>query len=294
MRRWVRVLLLVSGIVLVTVGVCVLFLWSYCMLPIRKFTLGNHYIESYDAIQWELIQEDIRRTGGFHDTWLEVGWFGGKRWAERVIEMLRNGAPLDYCGDWGPCHLHSVLKEITNQNAGDSTEDWLRWWDINKEKTQAQWWLDGFQSYGLHLQIPPSQNDIVTFLRILGTEDPKARHPRLRHLTCFKWLRDNDFNENIFSVSDLPTDDPQTVLRGLLKYTLLKANIPKCKGTGILDMGVPDEPEHGGFVGLPVYDLPIFIWGTRCVIFLLLAGGSTCLWFYWKKRKISIDPQKDE
>jgi hypothetical protein len=89
-----------------------------------------------------------------------IGYYGDEKWLKWLINKMKE-PNFRVCG----C-TETVLMHMTNQYH----EDWDKWLDKNKDKTQEQWIEDGFAKSGLKISYPPKTKDIRPLLELLGGE----------------------------------------------------------------------------------------------------------------------------
>jgi len=271
-----RFLLRGIGVVLLFLGVALGTTWFYFMGPLRN-VIDPLWLEAHSEKRyWEEIETSTRRSVWNHDAFVLVGRFGNKDWVAWIMLRIHPGDDISDCAAG---HKDEALKIMTNQEAGDSADAWLDWWAKNQSKSQEEWILEGFKLKGLELKTPLSKQNIHSLLRLIEQNkhiDKSGDHPLYRslHWNAMRWLRDSDFNPTNFGRSDLPRENPDEVLRGLVEYSKLLGRFPKDSGLGVLPIGKPVE----------TYDVPLPFILTRefkasvyGILILLVGGGIVCL-----------------
>jgi hypothetical protein len=120
----------------------------YCRLkPFRDDALLRLTVESghNSPVAWETLLKRIRRVGWSHDDCFHMAAYGDKENLREIIERLKPGEDIRGC--FGR-HRDYVLSSVTNQDAGNSAVDWIKWWKQNQHKSQEQWIDEGFAVAG--------------------------------------------------------------------------------------------------------------------------------------------------
>lgn len=142
-------------------------------------------------------------------------------------------------------HKSSALRKLTNQDAGDTAEAWLAWWERNKSKTQEDWIREGFRKYGIEIEKPLTRSNVIALLKMTPSlDEEKSKVPSYVQYNAFRWLRDSDFDPATFTVEDLSSPDGDEVLQGLIRFSRLSGVYPKYEGLGVLRLGKPPEESH--------------------------------------------------
>jgi hypothetical protein len=173
---------------------------------------------------------------------------------------------------------------LTNQDAGDSADAWIAWWEENKLKSQEEWIRDGFRKKELEISAPLSKSSVAALLKIIACKSEKEEEcgaPQHLQYNAFRWLRDCDFDPQTFSVADLRTEDADDILQGLLRFTRLSGEYPKLYGVGVLNLGEP--PRIGS--SDPEMSTERFAIMMNIKIFAPLCAGLALLWISFRIRK---------
>ena len=92
-----------------------------------------------------------------------------------------------------PCHSSRAMRDITNQDAGETADAWLAWWKQNRSKSQEEWIADGFRQRGFEVDVPPKPEQFPILLGLLGHAETNAPAaiPRQMKYNAFRCLRDS-------------------------------------------------------------------------------------------------------
>lgn len=251
------------------------FFWFYLLLPRRRVEDERWREQHTEKEVWNEVQKSIRRTGWWHNDCFDVGNYGGKEWVAWIMDHIRPGDDITGCRAG---YKESALCYMTNQDVGDTAEAWIGWWEANREKSQEEWVREGFEKGGLVLHSPPMKEEITALLRVIGENRLRKREeqPRGWWYNAFRWLRDNDFDPCSFRSADLPQEDSDSALMGLVEFARLKERWPKHKTPGVLKIGRVVEEYRPVFPGFASTWCGVAAVGLLIVLF---AGGGLCLWF---------------
>ena len=274
---WKIVVMRVAAAFLGIVGAGAGYFWFYHMGPWRRVHDPAWYARQSNAAWWDECQKCIRRSGWPHDT--PVGEFGDRQWVEWIMSHIQAGDDITSCRAG---HKNSALRKMTNQDVGGSAAAWLAWWDQNKSKSQEEWIYEGFRRYGIELQAPLTQSNIIALLRITAyTDDEKCRVPSYVQYNAFRWLRDSDFDPEAFPVEHLHSKDLGDVFQGLLRFAKRSGMFPKSDGVGVLNLGKPiDDPGPG-----PPVTSTSFQVAANAIVFVPIAMASLLFWRSFRLRK---------
>jgi len=203
-----------GGLLLFAASV-IAFLWFYWLAPFRNTNNPSWLFDHTSRGLWIEVQKQLRRTGPDHDSSIDVGYYGDKKWTEWVIQTLQShnsNREIGDCGIW-PYHLIDALSDMTNQSCSNNLE-WIAWWTTNKSKTQVEWIREGFAQRGINLHQPLTTNDIVALLRVISSS-----HGGL-HFNAQRWLRDAHFRPREFYFAAIPTEDKDQIIHGLVDYAV--------------------------------------------------------------------------
>ncbi|MCP5523064.1 MAG: hypothetical protein H7A46_16130 [Verrucomicrobiales bacterium] len=226
-RRWLRIGLLLLGVLLLLSSLIMTVGWFWWMKPFRN--LGDpEWLERHTALaQWEETQTRIRRLRHFlHDDGWLIGQFGDRSWVERIIGRIAKGEDVSGCANG---HVDVGLRLLANQSPGEEATDWLQWWQANKDKSQEEWMRDGFAEMGIHLGDQLDVTVTQSLLLVMGNTNLSLPEglTYARRFNAFRWLRDHDFDPTELRWADFAEDDRDTAWLGLCRYSLwLMANPP--------------------------------------------------------------------
>ena len=273
---------------LICVGVFVGYCWFYRLAPARR-TLDPQWYASHSLQEyWREVQKRIHRGGWFHDDGFTVGMFGDKSWAEWIMARVKPGTGMDCCGE-DLCHSASSMRDITNQDIGDTADAWLDWWAQNKSKTQEQWIAEGFRKRGIEIDVPPRAEHIPGLLAVLGhaeTNGTTTAWEGLRY-NAFRCLRDSGFDAIGYAISNRTAS--AEIERGLIEYGRMSRIWPSAAGVGILPFGRKnDEDEWKGMKRPAMLEDGFQIAATGLVFGPLLLGAALLIGTF-RKRKAAVE-----
>ena len=267
----------VAGIVLGIAGLVAGYLWFYHWGPMRRVVDPAWYRQHSETAYWDEYQACVQRSGCTHDWFAVVGRLGDKRSVQWAMDHIRPGDDILTCAVGHKAH---GLRLLTNQNAGDSAEAWLAWWEQNKSKSQEDWIREGFRKYGVELQTPLTPANIIALLKLAArTEEEKGGEPNYVQYNAFRWLRDSDFDAGKFSVKDIPAKDADRVLQGLLGFASLSSRYPKGDRLGVLKLGEPLGPVRDY---PPIFVTTQFQVLANAIVFVPLCMGVLLLWLSFR------------
>jgi hypothetical protein len=211
---------LLFGVLLFAATLWAGYEWFYVMSPWRRscycWWKSNHWEEA-STREYE---EAIKRGKDEHNPGSILARYGDRSTVDWIMEDLKPGGNVG-C----PSHFYRALGYQTNHWLGDESDDWIAWWEDNKDKTQEEWILDGFERIGISLSEELTEEDTVILLTLLGGGGVKQPlpenhgYPPNYHFNAYRWLRDHDFYSPRFEYETVVNaDQPEAVLRGLLKY----------------------------------------------------------------------------
>ena len=209
--------LLLFGVLLLAATLWAGYEWFYVMSPWRRADYCWWKFDHWDQAACSEYEEAFKRGKYNHESGGFLGINGDKSTVEWMIADLKPGEELG-------CHTgHSedALAHLTNQAYSLDANDWLDWWEINKDKTQEEWMRDGFEQIGITLSEELTDEDIIELLTILGYGGKENQRGQQYCFNAYRWLRDNDFNWYGFEYEKiLNSDDPEAVYRGLQEYKM--------------------------------------------------------------------------
>ena len=267
-RLKTRRFLLSFGSFLLFFGLIGAFFWFYWLLPWRNTYNWEWHEHHTEKEWWAEIEKRINHIGWTHDDTLDLALYGNKEWFVRLMKDIKPGDDLNMCCG-GLSHQLIGLRGMTNQDAGETAEAWLNWWDANRHKTQEQWIREGFAQRGLVLHSPLTKDDIIALLTVLGKIED---YPRYWRHNAYRWLRDSDFVPLSLHASELPAESADAVLAGLVKFSRWVGRSPKEKALGVLDIGEPIDENNQCFCP-PKAAMPEFAAMINALIIVLFGGG---------------------
>lgn len=189
---------------------------------------GEWLVRHTDLAQWEYTQDRIHWFSWRHDDFSPVSAYGGKEWAQWIMERIAKED--DPAGCEGG-HKIAALEVITNFSPNGKRsrwpEDlprWQQWWEQHRGQSQDQWIVDGFAAVGVTVHNPPVKEDWPALLQVLGHPEPKKRkpapddtpeQPRYLYHNAFRCLRDSKFNPVAYA---LEAEITPGIKQGLLAY----------------------------------------------------------------------------
>ena len=130
------------------------------------------------------------------------------------------------------------------------------------------------------LHSPLTKEDIRSLLFVIGkTKEGKHKSsfesPLYLRYNAMRWLRDSDFDPLSFRVSDLPEDDADAVMAGLIRFCRWSTDSPKDDAVGVLDIGEPPSEKEWRTGGTIV--MRWLAWGVYVFLVISVGGGILCL-----------------
>ena len=96
-HKW-RMLSGLLGVLLLLAGSFFAYWWFYKLGPARH-TLDPQWVSSHSQQEyWREVQKGIRRGEWLHDDGVNVGMYGDKSWAERIMSHVSPGTSMDCFG----------------------------------------------------------------------------------------------------------------------------------------------------------------------------------------------------
>lgn len=226
------------GLLMLMASAIIGYYWFYVLAPLRHQLdpdwLRRHSLEA----QWNEAQTRIRRGSWGHDDGFLAANCGDAEFMAWVMVRTQPGDDISSCRAG---HRDTAFRGITNQDVGEEAAAWLDWWKKNRSKSQLEWHRDGFALCGVTVSIPPSPQDTVPLLQLLG--DSHATNPVPDHIqhNAFRWLRDSGFNPVEFALrADGDLED--IAKSGLVKYLKYERTWPARDGVGIVPFTAPENP----------------------------------------------------
>jgi hypothetical protein len=260
--------------------------WYYKLAPVRR-TLDREWRASHSEREyWREVQKGISRGMWFHDDGFAVGMYGDKAWAEWIMAHVKPGESMGCLGGQ-PCHSATAMRYITNQDAGDDADGWLRWWNENGSKSQEQWLADGFRHRGFDVDVPPKAVQRPMLLALLGSSgtDEPTQIPTETKYNAFRCLRDSGFEPVAFALANRTVS--AEIERGLLEYAKWQARSPAIDGVGILPFGERNDTREGDL--LPQMLEPKSQVTANALVFGPLIIGVTLLMWSFRKKTQDIE-----
>jgi hypothetical protein len=264
--------------------------WFYKLAPARR-TLDPEWRASHSEREyWREVQKGISRGMWLHDDGFAVGMYGDKVWAEWIMAHAKPGGSMGCLGGQ-PCHSATAMRHITNQDAGNDADGWLRWWNENRSKSQEEWIADGFRYRGFDVDVPPKAEQIPTLLTLMGnsgTDELTEVPPELKY-NAFRCLRDSGFEPVAFALSSRTVS--AKLERRLLEYAKWQVRSPAIAGVGILPFGEKKDVWEGML--LPQMLEPESQVTANALVFgPLILGVALLMWSFKKKRQeVKLPPR---
>lgn len=268
---------------IVAAGLLAAYWWYYKLAPGRHLTSPTWLASHSELARWQEEQKDYRRMGSSPDVCFRgdsIGFYGGKEWFLWLESKIRNSDRFRHCG----CTEYA-LSLMANRQAAS----WSQWTDANHHRSQEEWIQDGFRDYGVTVHLPPTPDDSLPLLRLLGrtgwntlwrgtrgTNAP-GTVPTYVHYNAYRWLRDSGFEPGKFASSNATVVLDPVITAGLLKYSQWCATYPGRDGLGVLAFGGARWPDWDivsrGIISKPWVALCAEILIPSCII-----GGALLVW----------------
>jgi hypothetical protein len=220
---------MIAGLLLCVGSVGMAFVAWIVLVPWLRGVGPPEFSPHYSHLGlWEESQRPLRFGLWAHDHGSIVADFGGKEWVEGLVASMVSGKGIGCDGG----HREAALEGITNLSPPEGSDlgaFWSQWWSETGDLSQAEWIRDGFAKDGIHLSLPPKEEDWPALLQVLGESqegpvtdsrfDPNSRFLQARRAryNAFRWLRDSGFDPVAYALDSNGTLD--SVHRsGLLAY----------------------------------------------------------------------------
>ncbi|MHC4199348.1 MAG: HEAT repeat domain-containing protein [Planctomycetota bacterium] len=202
---WRRVLLISGAAILLGAGYAV-YRYNYMLGPVIDLTDPAWTARHSKAAIWERLQQNHRRCDSAPDMmaldrgmWIAV--YGDRAWALWICDNYLNTKGYRRCG----CN-HAALSVMTNQRF----EDIKAWYAENRDKTQEQWILEGFAQVGVAVEIPPSDEQVVQLLRVIGDHEHGSQHNRdYLQYNAMRVLRDSGVELGRARLVKIQSENPE-------------------------------------------------------------------------------------
>lgn len=280
-----RFFLSAVGLFLVGSGLLAAYWWHYRLAPMRHLADPVWRATHSEAARWKEEQEDYRRIGSSPDLFFRgdrIGFYGDKQWFLWLDERIRHPESFRHCG----C-TNDALALMANRHVAS----WAQWTDANRERSQEEWIKDGFLDYGVTVHLPPTPDDTLPLLRLLGRESwdylregpqdanaPEAV-PSYIQYNAYRWLRDSGFDPGRFASSNTAATGEPDIVAGMLNFSQWHAAFPGRDGLGILAFGRPratgSRPDMR-----PLIVKPWFVFGVGTLIWGCTIGGALLVWYF--------------
>ena len=241
------------------------YFWFYVYGPSRKLSDVNWVNNHSETGIWLEEQNEYNRQFEAPELCMKrvrIGYYGNKKWFLWLINKISQKDSESICG----C-TQSVIGLISNQ----WHDDWNKWLIKNKDKTQDEWILDGFEQYGIDVWLPVRQEDIPVLLKVMGrekfnfTEKQKVKELTDKNIpyyfvyNAFRCLRDSDF-EPLDYIFKQTKPLPEDLKKGLELYVALNRSFPAERRLGLLSISKYCEREdHPTNVSWPNYFISAII-----------------------------------
>jgi hypothetical protein len=287
--RHFRFALVTGGLALVAAGLAAAYWWHYKLSPMRHLADPAWLSAHSEAARWEEEQKDYRRFGSSPDLCFRgdrIGFYGDKQWFLWLDERIRNPDSFRHCG----CTEYA-LALMANRHV----DSWAQWTDANRGRSQEEWIRDGFLEFGVTAHLPPTSDDTLPLLRLLGrkswnvlwggpqgTNAPEAV-PSYIHYNAYRWLRDSGFEPDKFMASNATVTTQSDITEGLLRYSQWQSAYPGHDGLGVLAFGAASE-SSSDFNMRPLISKPWVVVGVNSFIAACVIGGVVLIWRFTKTK----------
>lgn len=295
-KRYSRFALVTLGCLLVAAGSAAGYWWHYKLAPLRHLADPVWLAAHSEAARWEEEQNNYRRLGSSPDLCFRgdrIGFYGDKQWFLWLDERIRSPERFRHCG----CTEYA-LALMTNHHV----DSWAQWTDAHRGSSQEEWIRDGFLAYGVTVHFPPTPDDTVPLLRLLGrktwntlrggkqgTNAPETV-PSYVQYNAYRWLRDSGFDPVRFASSSGAAAGAESDLTaGLLGYSRWSSAYPRKAGLGVLAFGKADTSRFGGRP-LPPISKPWMLLGVEAFIAACIVGGAALVWRFTRYRVTARSP----
>lgn len=274
---------------LVAAGLAAAYWWHYTLAPVRHLADPAWLAAHSEAARWEEEQKNYMRLGSAPDLLFRgdrIGFYGGKQWFLWLDERVRNPGNSGHCG----CTEYA-LALMANRHV----DSWAQWTDANRERSQEEWIRDGFLEYGVTAHLPPTSDDTLPLLRLLGrgswsvlrggpqgTNAPEAV-PSYIHYNAYRWIRDSGFEPGEFMASNATVAAQSDITAGLLSYSQWRSAYPGHDGLGVLAFGKASEIQSD-FDGRPLISRPWVVVGADSLIAACVIGGVFLIWRFTRTK----------
>lgn len=209
-----------------------------------------------------------------------IGFYGDKEWFLWLDERIRSPENFRHCG----CTEYA-LALMANRHV----TAWAKWTDANRNRSQEEWIRDGFLDYGVTVHLPPTSDDTLPLLHLLGrkswnflwagsqgTNAPDAV-PSYIHYNAYRWLRDSGFDPVKFVSSNTTVAAAFDITTGLLRFSQWHAAYPGHNGLGVLTFG---KGRGSGFDMCPIISKPWVVFGVDAFIAVCAIGGAVLMFHF--------------
>ncbi|MDA0812497.1 MAG: hypothetical protein O3C21_08950 [Verrucomicrobia bacterium] len=287
-KRHFRFVLVSVGFLLVAAGLVAAYWWHYKLAPMRHLVDPAWLATHSEAARWDEEQKDYRRLGSSPDLCFRgdrIGFYGDKQWFLWLDDRIRNPESFRHCG----CTEYA-LALMANRHVAS----WAQWTDANRGRSQEEWIRDGFLDYGVAAHLPPTSDDTMPLLRLLGRESwnvlwggPQGTNapeavPSYIHYNAYRWLRDSGFEPGKFVSSNATVVAESDITAGILRYSQWRSAYPGHDGLGVLALGTVSST-GSDFDMRPVISKPWVVVGVDSFIALCIIGGAVLVWCFTKR-----------
>ncbi len=231
--RYFRSVVAAIGFGLMVMGLLAAYWWHYRLAPTRHLIDPAWRAAHSEAARWKEEQEDYRRVGSSPDLCFRgdrIGFYGDKKWFLWLDARIRHPDGFRHCG----CTDYALALM-----ANRYMDTWANWTDANLGRSQEEWIRDGFLDYGVTVHLPPTPDDRLPLLRLLGRKSTNAPDavdavPSYIHYNAYRWLRDSGFDPSEFASSNSKVFAEPGIVAGLTQYCQWYAAYPGHDGLGVL------------------------------------------------------------
>ncbi len=287
-KRYLRTAVAVFGLAIVAASGIAVYIWHYKLAPMRHLVDPEWVAAHSEAARWAEEQENYRRLGASPDLFWRgdrIGVYGNKDWFLWLEERLRNASNFRRCG------CTSAALELMANRQPTLLEQWT---DANRERSQEEWIKDGFLDHDVTVHLPPTPDDTVPLLKLLGREpgdevqgvDNPDHAPGFVRYNAFRWLRDSGFEPLEFTLSNAALATEPDISAGLQAFVRWQAAYPGNDSLGVLAFGRHDADRTDLDWRSPITE-PWFVVGVDAVIVISTLGGILVI-FCATKRKTNV------
>jgi hypothetical protein len=267
--------------------------------PFRSDLQANDYRARRELRAWQATRKRFHKGFQSHEDFEWVGSRGSTEEVRVAIRLLPAEGKIEGClGSVRP-HWAEMLRRLTGQDAGPNAEDWHRWWDANKDKTQADWIRDAFLPLGIDPERKPSADEVQSLLRLIGLHHHLRRSRSFSHgvhisegiaFNAMRILRDYDVDPTTVSLEDGSRPETRFIVRGLTHYARFQAQHGLNPGVGVVfDIFASQSVEDDFPEPFPIEMQRWFPWAWLGGSGAIMLVGGWLSWKLWRTRRPASD-----